>query len=158
LLVLVSLPAGAREKSSNHWAVVFASNCLRMDRGKVCMPYSFLLSEPVWRAEWKTLRLALQIKIDRQRQELGVMAPIRYGLTSPFRADHGQNAMVRLVLTATSLLADFHVTIASLVVNEGRIQGRGRKPSRPSYGVLRRRTGSHGAWPWEGTPPRISDP
>ena len=51
ILVLVSPSAGAREKGSSHWAVVFASNYPRMDRKNVCKPYYFHVSEPVWRAE-----------------------------------------------------------------------------------------------------------
>ena len=158
MMVLVSPPAGAKEKGSSHWAAVLASNCLRLDRGKVCRPYSFPVSEPVWRAEWKTLGLTMEIRIDRHRHELGAMAPTRYGLTSPSITNPGQNARVRLVLTVKSLLANFHVIVASPAVNEGRIQGRGRKPSKTSVGVLRRRAGNHGAWPWGGTPTRISDP
>ena len=89
----------------------------------------------------------MEIRFDRQRHELGAMAPTRYGLTLPSETDPGQNVRVRLVLTVRSLLADFHVIVASPFVSEGRIQGRGWKPSRPFFGVLRRRGGSHGAWP-----------
>ena len=75
------------------------------------------------------------------------MAPIIYGFTSPSSTDPGQKARVRLVFTVRSLLADFYVIVAFPSVKEGRSQGMGRKPSRESFRVLRRRAGSHGAWP-----------
>jgi len=89
----------------------------------------------------------MEIIMERQREELGAMAPTRYGLTSPSNTDPGQKPMVRLVFTITSFLADFHVTVAFSYVEEGRSQGGGRKPSRVSSRVLRKRAWSHGAWP-----------
>ena len=77
---------------------------------------------------------------------MGAILPTRYGLTTPSITDPGQKARVRLVLTVRSLDADFHVTVAFPFVKDGRSQG-GRKPSRVSSGVLRKRAESHGAWP-----------
>ena len=100
----------------------------------------------------------METRMERQRGELGVMAPTRYGLTCPFSADLGQKAKVRLAFKLSSLLADFHVMVAFPFVKEGRSQGEGRKPSRESSGVLRSRAGSHGAWPWGAIPAKTSDP
>ena len=72
----------------------------------------------------------MEIRIERQIDGLGAMAPTRYGLTSPSSTDQGQKAKVRLVFTVRSLLADFHVTVEFLSLKEGRSQGGGRKPSR----------------------------
>ncbi len=80
--MLVVPPAGGRAKGTNHLASEFTSSFMRMDRGKLCRPYYFPVSEPVWRAEGKTLGLAMEIMMERQRGELGAMAPIKYGLTS----------------------------------------------------------------------------
>ena len=66
---------GGGEKGTSHLASVFDSNCLRTEREKVWRPCSFPVSEPVWRAEWKTLGMVMEIKMERQRGELGVMAP-----------------------------------------------------------------------------------
>ena len=106
----------------------------------------------------KTLGLAMEIRIDRQRHELGAMEPMRYGLKSPSITNPGQNARVRLVLTVKSLLANFHVIVASPAVNEGRIQGRGRQSSTAFSGVLRRRAWSHGAWSGGVPLPRYRNP
>ena len=51
VLVPFGAPGWVRVKGTNRLASVFASSCLRIARGKVCRPYSFLVSEPVWRAE-----------------------------------------------------------------------------------------------------------
>ena len=99
----------------------------------------------------------MEIKIKRQRQELGAMAPTRYGLTSPSRTDPGQNVRVRLGFPVSSLLADFHVIVASPSEKEGVNQGRERKLSRSSSRVLRMKAGKHGAWPWGSTLAEISD-
>ena len=85
--------------------------------------------------------------MERHNSELGAIAPTRYGLTCPSNTDLGQEARERLVFSVSSLLADFHVIVVFLSVKEKRSQGRGRKPSRESSGVLRSRAGSHGAWP-----------
>ena len=89
----------------------------------------------------------MEIRIERQRDELGAMAPNTYGLTSPSNTDLGQKARVRLVFAVRSLLADFHATMSFPFVKKGMSQGGGRKPSRVSSGILRRRARSHGAWP-----------
>ncbi len=51
MVVLVSPPIGGSEKGTSHLASVFASSCLRIAHGKVCTPYSFLVYEPVCKAE-----------------------------------------------------------------------------------------------------------
>ena len=147
VLVLVLPPTGGREKGTSHLAYVFDSSCLRTERGKVWRPYSFPVSEPVRRAGWKTLGLAMEDRMERQRGELGVVAPTKYGLTCPFNTDIGQKAKVRLAFRVSSLMADFRVIVAFPYVKEGRSQRGGRKPSRDSSGVLRSRAESHGVCP-----------
>jgi hypothetical protein len=89
----------------------------------------------------------METRMERQRGELGVMVPTKYGLTCPFNTDPRQKAKVRLAFRVSTLLVDFHVMVAFPCVKEGRSQGRGRKPSRESSGNLRSRAGSHGACP-----------
>jgi len=86
------------------------------------------------------------------------MVPTRYGLTTPSITDPEQEVRVRLVFTVRSLDADFHVNMAFPFVKEGRSQGGGRKLSRGSPGVLRRRAESHGAWPWADISAKMSEP
>ena len=77
VVVLGSPPTGGSEKGTNHLASVFASSCQRIARGKVWRPYSFLVFEPLCRAEWNTLGLAIENRIERHRAELGAMVPTR---------------------------------------------------------------------------------
>jgi hypothetical protein len=51
VLVLVVAPGWVRAKGTNHLASAFASNCLRIARGKMRRLYSFPISKFVWRAE-----------------------------------------------------------------------------------------------------------
>ena len=48
---LASRGGRGSEKGTIHLVSVFASSCLRIARGKVCRPYSFLVSEPMCRVE-----------------------------------------------------------------------------------------------------------
>ena len=58
-------------------------------------------------------------RMERQRGELGAMAPTMYGLTSPSSTDLGQKARVLLVFTVKSLLAAFYVMVSFSYVKEG---------------------------------------
>ena len=100
----------------------------------------------------------MEITIERQSAELRTMAPTRYGLTTPSNTDLGQKVGVQMVFAVRSFDDDFQVSVAFPCVKAWRSQGRGRKPSRVSSGVLRRRVESHGAWPWAGILAMMFDP